>query len=223
MGFEPDPPGLAALLHCCLSARATPLDWRAFAERTQPLIAPAVVRGLRQFGATPTRELVDDLVQDTYLRLCEHNFAALRRFRSERPEALIAYLKIAACNVARDYARAALTEKRGAGRVTADDDEMTLAADPSTERAALDAAVLVGEIDRHLSTGDAAARTRDRAIFWLYYRQGLTARAISEIPSIGLSQKGVESTIYRLTRAVRELFATRVPPPEGDRVEKAST
>jgi RNA polymerase sigma-70 factor, ECF subfamily len=40
-------------------------------------------------------------------------------------------------------------------------------------------------------------------IFWLYYRDGLTARAIAQLPGIRLSVKGVESTIHRLTRRVR--------------------
>ena len=44
---------------------------------------------------------------------------------------------------------------------------------------------------------------RDSAIFWLYYRHGLTAKAISRMSAIGLAVKGVESTLLRLTRMVR--------------------
>jgi len=36
---------------------------------------------------------------------------------------------------------------------------------------------------------------RDCAIFWLYYRQGLTAKAIAQLPDIGLTVKGVEKYI----------------------------
>lgn len=218
MGYESDPAGLAALLRNCLGAGTTAAEWEAFAERAQGPIAMAVVRGLRQFGATPTRELVDDLVQDTFVKLCTDNLAVLRRFRGERPEALVAYLKIVACNVARDHARAAVAEKRGSGRVDAPgDDVLAHAPDPASERNAADLKILLEQIDRRLASGtEVAARGRDRSIFWLYYRQGLTARAIAELPSIGLSQKGVESTIYRLTRMVRDMV-------EGDRVEKASS
>jgi RNA polymerase sigma-70 factor, ECF subfamily len=218
MPYDPDPAGLAALLRDCLGAGTTAAKWEAFAERAQSLIAVAVVRGLRQCGATPTRELVDDLVQDTFVKLCTDNLAALRRFRGERPEALIAYLKIVACNVARDHARAAIAEKRGSGRVDAPGDEaLAHAPDPATERNAADLRILLEQIDRRLASGpEGAARGRDRSIFWLYYRQGLTARAIAELPAIGLSQKGVESTIHRLRQMVREMV-------EGDRVEKASS
>lgn len=45
---------------------------------------------------------------------------------------------------------------------------------------------------------------RDRRIFWLYYRVGLAASAIAALPSTGLTTKGVESTILRLTRLLRQ-------------------
>jgi RNA polymerase sigma-70 factor (ECF subfamily) len=180
MGYESDPSGLAALLRDCLSSGATAATWELFAGRTQRLIAPAIVRGLRQFGAVPTRELVDDLVQDTFLKLCERDLSALRRFRGERPEALVAYLTIAACNVARDHARASLAEKRGSGRVDSAADEVIAAAiDPATEREAADARILLDEIDRRLSESGAPAGARDRSIFWLYCRAAVD-RAVAE-------------------------------------------
>ena len=58
--------------------------------------------------------------------------------------------------------------------------------------------------------------TRDFAIFWLYYRQGLTSKAISELAAIGLGVKGVESTLLRLTRLVRAKLTdpAAVKPPK---------
>jgi hypothetical protein len=40
-------------------------------------------------------------------------------------------------------------------------------------------------------------------IFWLYYREGLTAKAISELPSIRLGVKRVENTIGRLVHLLK--------------------
>jgi RNA polymerase sigma-70 factor (ECF subfamily) len=57
---------------------------------------------------------------------------------------------------------------------------------------------------------------RDRTVFWLYYQQGFSAKAIAALPSIGLSEKGVESAILRLTREVRNRLATtRSEPSRG--------
>jgi hypothetical protein len=70
--------------------------------------------------------------------------------------------------------------------------------------------VLIGQIARCIEDGSPEARsTRDATIFCLYYRHGLTAKAISRLPTIGLSVKGVESTLLRLTRMVRRKLNTR--------------
>ena len=77
--------------------------------------------------------------------------------------------------------------------------------------------ILLREIDEHLAAvTEPAARGRDRQIFWLYYRHGMTARAIALIPGIGLTQKGVESAIQRLTNHVRaRLTEGKLRGPEG--------
>ena len=64
--------------------------------------------------------------------------------------------------------------------------------------------VLIGEIERCLQTLASEPNfARDYTIFWLYYRQGFTAKAISQVRGIGLSVKGVESTLLRLIRLLR--------------------
>jgi len=70
---------------------------------------------------------------------------------------------------------------------------------------AIEQAVLLKQVDRWLDTclGE-HDRERDRLIFWLYYRSGMTASAIASLPAVGLSTKGVETTILRLTRIVRQ-------------------
>lgn len=209
--------GLQTLLDECLSAGSAVRAWELFAERIHGLIAGAVVRTVRQFGVTPTRELVDDLVQDTYVKLCADNVAALRRFRGARPEALVAYLRAVAFNATRDHLRAAFADKRGAGQVVAPGDEvLAQVADARAEQASTERHILLEQIDRWLRAGsDPEMADRDRWVFWLYYRHGMTARAIAGIQAVGLSPKGVESVIHRLTRAVRTAFGDAAPAREG--------
>jgi RNA polymerase sigma-70 factor (ECF subfamily) len=52
---------------------------------------------------------------------------------------------------------------------------------------------------------------RDRNLFWLYYLQGLTAEEIAELPGIGLTCKGVESALRRVTRCLRGELGPRRP------------
>ena len=82
----------------------------------------------------------------------------------------------------------------------------------ASEAGSAERRVLLREIDVHLRAlveGPHAAR--DRRIFWLYYRVGLPAASIAALPGIGLSTKGVESTLHRLTRELRERLAAGKP------------
>jgi RNA polymerase sigma-70 factor, ECF subfamily len=58
-------------------------------------------------------------------------------------------------------------------------------------------------------------KDRDRTIFWLYYRQGMTAKEITGLPGIGLSLKGVESALHRLVKLVRDHLVEVRPGKTG--------
>ena len=75
---------------------------------------------------------------------------------------------------------------------------------PASRETSLDRNLLIEEITACLNTVVAPSSPRDQRIFWLYYRAGLSARAIAALPAIGLTIKGVESTLQRLTRQVKE-------------------
>jgi RNA polymerase sigma-70 factor (ECF subfamily) len=45
---------------------------------------------------------------------------------------------------------------------------------------------------------------RDRMIFWLYFRQGMSTKEIASLPTIGLGAKGVGSVLERLKHGIRE-------------------
>ena len=45
---------------------------------------------------------------------------------------------------------------------------------------------------------------RDRMIFWLYFRQGMSTKEIASLPTVGLGAKGVGSVIERLKHCIRE-------------------
>jgi RNA polymerase sigma-70 factor (ECF subfamily) len=151
-------------------------------------------------------EVVDDLTQETYLKLCVNNGHALRDFASAHQDAIFAFLKVVAASVANDYFKRLQAGKRGGGQVhkplegaEPTDSSAGLADHESVERD-----LLLKEVDRCLcAIAPMATQERDRTIFWLYYRQGMTAREIAQLPSLGLSLKGVESTVYRLTQLVR--------------------
>jgi DNA-directed RNA polymerase specialized sigma24 family protein len=71
--------------------------------------------------------------------------------------------------------------------------------------------VLLSELDGMLRSAPEAIGERDRSLFWLYYLQGLTAEEIARLPVAGLTAKGVESVLRRVTRWLREEIAGSGP------------
>lgn len=189
-------PSAAAIIDACLES-GTHNAWTQFVRYFQPLIASVVIRVMRRYGES-SPALADDLIQECYLRLCKDRCRALRQFEHRHEESIFAFVKVVATSVAMDHFRARKAEKRS-GEVAALSDD-SVSAIPSQQPDA-DAAVLMSQISAQLER--ITESQRDRTIFWLYYRQGFTARDIADMPEIGLTQKGVESCIYRLTEILR--------------------
>lgn len=193
--------------------------WAEFIRRFHPLISTVALRTARQWGE-PLPSLVDDLTQETYLKLCADNCRLLKNFHSQYSGAIFGFLKVVTANAVHDHFKASRAAKRGAGSIlaTLQDSEGNEASLPNSSQesvsSTVEQAILLDEIDRCLVDSVAPAELRrSRRIFWLYYRCGLSARAIAALPNIQLSTKGVESTILRMNRLVRKAFAR---PAEGN-------
>jgi len=183
-------------------------SWEEFVRRFHRLIATIALRVARRWGEF-SPQVIDDLVQEVYLKLCADRFRMLRSFNAHHPDAFYGYLKVVTTNLVLDHFKVSHSIKRGSGTVA-------VAADPQISGrpdtiAAIGVAetserkILMREVDALISRLAAGPHLgRDRTVFWLYYRIGLTANAIAALPSIGLSMKGVESTILRLTRLLRQ-------------------
>lgn len=196
--------GLQHLLKACLSSGDESL-WAEFIHRTHPMIAGVIVKSMRHWrNSCP--EVVDDLVQETYLKLCANDFKYLREFVCEHENALYGFLKVVASHVVHDHFRSSYSLKRGSGKEDEDLEHLSLSSSgPGASAERIEREVLFQEISECFKTHAAGPNfPRDYAIFWLYYVQGYTAKAISRLPNIGLTVKGVESTLLRLTRLVRE-------------------
>ena len=183
------------------------MAWAEFVRRFQPLIASVVEKTVRRcIPASPA--LIDDLVQETYLRLCEDECKYLREFESRHKEAIYGFLKVVAATVTLDYFRLQKARKRGKSVLVDVNVERSASRASSAsgasgqERHLLENNVLMSELEDILN--QLVENDRDRAAFWLYYRQGFTAKAISEIPGMELSVKGVESCLQRLMRLLQE-------------------
>jgi RNA polymerase sigma-70 factor (ECF subfamily) len=180
--------------------------WRHFFARFHRVIAATVLRTARHWGDT-SPQLIDDLVQDAYLKLCADDCRLLRSFEPRYPGAIFGYLKVVTANVVHDHFKSVTSCKRGSGEPEQALDADTLAGNPqSGTPASIESSILFQQIDSLLARSG-PDQQRDRVIFWLYYCHGLSARAIASIPSIGLTTKGVESALFRVTRHIRDQIA----------------
>jgi DNA-directed RNA polymerase specialized sigma24 family protein len=73
-----------------------------FIRRFQLVIAAAVLRTARQWGE-PSRAQLDDLTQNTYLKLCENDSRLLRSFQPRHEDSIYGFLKVVAANVVHDH------------------------------------------------------------------------------------------------------------------------
>jgi RNA polymerase sigma-70 factor, ECF subfamily len=195
------------LLHVCLSSDEQE-HWGEFVRRTQPLIASVIINTVRRWK-TPAPSLVDDLIQEMYLKLFANDKKALRAIKNEYENTIFGYLKVIASNVVRDHFRQQVNK--------ADEIELSDAVLPPgpQDRERLEFLHKKEEIKGVLETLSASETYhRDVAIFWLFYEQGYTAKEISLLPAIGLTVKGVEAVMFRMARYARERLGGR--PKTGD-------
>jgi RNA polymerase sigma-70 factor (ECF subfamily) len=196
-----DPP---ELIRVCAES-PDPAAWDEFLRRYHRLICLVVIRTAKPWSQN-SQQVWDDLVQETYLKLCKDRFHILRTFQSHHADALAGFLQVIAANVVRDHFKAKFSDKRGKG-VPAQ--SIDIEGNAPTEAgfgsvATLERDVLLGEIDTYLRTSaDGQTGKRDRELFWLHYRHGLSAKAIASIPAIGLTSHGVESALLRLVKTIR--------------------
>jgi RNA polymerase sigma-70 factor, ECF subfamily len=195
------------MLDGCLGGKPGP-HWRTFVSTFNKLIQITVIRTAQRCGRC-SPELVDDLVQDVYLRICANDYKVLREFRSPEPKALYGLIQAVATTVTLDHFRTWSAEKRGAGEEPIPLDVGLPLADKEAP-AEVEQSVLFQEIDQHLGkicpTETAA---RDRRIFWLYFRHGFSAKDISALPGVALTDKGVESTLHRMTQSLRSVLGAK--------------
>jgi RNA polymerase sigma-70 factor (ECF subfamily) len=194
-GMEKTETPIRELLELCLSSEDERY-WHEFVARTQPLIANVIINTLRRWR-DPQPSLVDDLIQDTYMRLFAKDRKALRGLRNEYENTIFAYLKKVAFNATCDHGR----QGKNVEEVPLDD--VTPLPSPDGFKR-IEFERRKDQIQNCLERLPEESRRRDQSIFWLYFEQGFTAKEISLLPGMGLTVKGVESVILRLTRFLNE-------------------
>jgi RNA polymerase sigma-70 factor (ECF subfamily) len=192
---------LAKACACSSDAR----EWEEFLRRARPVIAVAALRVCRLWMGSASPAMVDDIVQEVFLRLCEQERIILRKFEPRGVDSILGLLRIVSISTANDYFRRVCSAKRGGKEVTVSiEDDSAPSREASTlQTGQMQQSVLLAQLDRILISDPEAIGERDRSIFWFYYLQGFTAEEIAGIAGVGLSAKGVESALRRVANWLR--------------------
>lgn len=202
------------LIRACVETNET-AAWDEFVARFQRPISLSIQRTTCQWGKDPA-QFVDDLLQETYLKLCTDKCRLLLEFAQRHPDgAVLGYIKMIAINVAHDHFKSLHSQKRGAGET----DQLLEDFEPAAQSGsfggpeAMEREVFLTQVDGQLQNCAAGSnQERDCLIFWFYYLQGMSAKAIATMATIKLTAKGVEAVIFRLTRCVREHLGNSAMP-----------
>jgi RNA polymerase sigma-70 factor (ECF subfamily) len=152
-------------------------------------------------------------VQEVFLKLCEQERRILRDFEPRGEDSFLGLLRIVTASVGNDYFRRLYSAKRGGKVVTMQlaDDAAPIPEAGAHQAAQMQRSVLLAQLDRKLSSAPGVIAERDRALFWLYYLQGFTAEEIAAFPLFGLTAKGVESALRRVTTWLRSQIKQPMP------------
>lgn len=197
---------LAAVDLARLCAEKDAEAWMEFVRRNQRSITLVILRTLRE-AAGASALVIDDLVQETYVALCENGCRLLRDFVEEYPSSMDALVRVVAANLTHDSLRAQNAKKRGGAfhQVAYDSHELAHLPSPHGQEI-IERHLQLEEIDKALrgTREGQTPKARDRAIFWLYFRYGMSANAIARIPKFQLTSKGVESSLRRTLSVLKK-------------------
>ena len=175
-----------------------PAAWKEFGKRFDRDIKIVVIRCCREWGVK-SLDIVKDLCQDMYVKLLANNCSVLKRFKPQGPNSFRGFLKVITAHMVYDYFRSKIRELEN----TVELEEASQVHSSGHGNAnSVEKEILFNEMDNLLR--QRGTTDKERMIFWLYIRQGLTSKEIAALPGIGLTMKGVESVIHRLKELLKE-------------------
>ena len=192
---------LQEVAKACLET-GTEEAWCEFVRRTQTDLSGTVRRACFRYRLDPY-EHSDDLVQGVYLKLVEKPFKLLKRLACLDDKGIILYLRAVATNRTTDLYRR--LGKQAENLFSTDSLESLNQELPDNNPIDADRTLMFQKVNQIVSESLSGPNAvRDRAVFWLYFREGLSARQIAAVPGIGLSESDVEVLLRRLIRILRK-------------------
>ena len=185
---------LRELLEYCLKEEDDDA-WREFGQRVRLTIRGAVARRLRSCRVNQTNELVEEVTQDTFVKLFQYERRALRKDWVD-DNSIFKFVKVVGRSAAIDWLRK--------NKILKDPEELDDSYESRSRPAPnpADGEVFRSEVDMCLQTlASNPNYKRDRAIFWLFYRYGYRDSEIAAL--VKLPTKTVQNILQKYVRVVK--------------------
>jgi RNA polymerase sigma-70 factor (ECF subfamily) len=195
-----DWPGISDrnLVELCLERNED--AWLELMRRYHLLIVKIASRTIRRWFQ-PTPSLLDDLFEEVFVKVCANKFRALRELEWRHEGTLRGLLQVVASTVAQDYLRRCLTQSRSL-HLEQQLEEFVHDREVKDPHSAVEHKILLRQLASRLAQLiPEPNRTRDIAIFLLYFSYRVTAAELARLYHLGT--KTVESKLLRLTRLAR--------------------
>jgi RNA polymerase sigma-70 factor (ECF subfamily) len=194
----PDTPD-RELVELCLQGNQD--AWVEFLRRFHRLVAGVGAKTLPV--RLRSQEVIEDLVQETWKRICNNDCRALRELEWLHEGALRGILKITASSAAKDHVRIVKSQKRDIDK----EEPLELVFDlptPDDLEGRIHNRVFLEKLARCIEDKiqSETHRTRDIAMFLLFFSHRVTASDLARVYELGL--KAVENTVARLARIARQ-------------------
>lgn len=174
--------------------------WLELMRRYHLLIVKVASRTIRRWF-WPTPSLLDDLFQDVLVKICANEFRALRELEWRHEGTLRGLLQVVSSTVAQDYLRRCLSLSRSL-HLEQQLEEFVHDREVKGTHSAVEHKILLRQLAGRLAQLiPEPNRTRDIAMFLLYFGCRVTAAEIARLYHLGT--KTVESKLLRLSRLVR--------------------
>jgi DNA-directed RNA polymerase specialized sigma24 family protein len=174
--------------------------WLELMRRYHLLIVKIASRTIRRWFQ-PTPSLLDDLFEDVLVKICASDYRALRELEWRHEGTLRGLLQVVASTVAQDYLRRCLTQSRCL-HLEQQLEEFIHDRQIKDTHSAIEHKILLRQLANRLAQLiPEPNRTRDIAMFLLYYGYRVTAAELARLYHLGT--KTVESKLLRLSHLAR--------------------
>jgi DNA-directed RNA polymerase specialized sigma24 family protein len=174
--------------------------WAELMRRYHLLIVKVLSRTIRRWFQ-PTPSLLDELFNDALVKICTNKFRALRELEWRHEGTLRGLLQVVSSTVAQDYLRRCLARSRSL-HLEQQLEEFFHDREVKSSFSVVEHKIFLRQIASRLAQLiPEPNRTRDIAMFLLYYGYRVTAAELARLYHLGT--KTVESKLLRLTRLAR--------------------